>query len=326
MNPIICVTEFNELTIEAVKVAASFARHWGEPVVLVRSVDERGQFPFPLRSRLVQHDWRRLAVEAKELRRLGFTFEEEVVRGVPEDGIASFAWKSRARLIVVGCNPTHLLDRWALGSIAENICDTSLVPVLAVRSAAPFIPWLEGHHRLNVFAGFDPAARDDAVLNRLDELRGTGPCTITAGLVSDPEADHSKLEPAPVAYREHEFRAEQDDSVRAVSSDLAARDIAVRSVEGKNHPDAVLVAQANEAGADLLVLTSHPRTDLTLLPHRCLARGVLRRAPMNVLCVPEADIEPPRVASMARTQSKGTRAGAVNRSDSAERQTPRASR
>jgi nucleotide-binding universal stress UspA family protein len=295
-------------------------------VVLVRSVDERGQFPFPLRARLVQHDWRRLAVEAQELRRLGFTFDEEVVRGVPEDGIASFAWKSRARLIVVGCSPTHLLDRWALGSIAENICDTSLVPVLAVRSAAPFTRWLEAHHRLNVFVGLDPAARDDAVLNRLDELRDTGPCAITASLVTDPEADHSKLEPAPVAYREHEFRAEQDDSVKTVSNDLVVRDITVRSMEEKNHPDAALVAQANEAGADLLVLTSHPRTDLALLPHRCLARGVLRRATMNVLCVPEADIEPPRVAATARIQSADTRTGAANRSDSAERQTPRASR
>jgi nucleotide-binding universal stress UspA family protein len=198
MNPIICVTEFAEHTLTAAQAAAAFARRWEERIVLVRSVDEREQFPLPLRSHLVPQDWQRLSAEAQELRRRGFDFEEEVVRGMPEDGIASFAWKSRARLIVVGCAPTRLLDRWALGSIAEEICDTSLVPVLAVRSAEPFIQWLEqGGHPLNVFVGIDPAVRNDAVLNRLDELRETGACRLTAGYVADPEVDHASDRPLP---------------------------------------------------------------------------------------------------------------------------------
>src|SRR5688572_12788951 len=138
MNPIICVTEFTERTVEAARVATALATRLGDRAVLVRSVDEREQFPFELRSRLVREDWRRLAKEAQQLRQLGFDFEEQVLRGNPEDGIAGLAWKSGARLVVVACAPTGTLDRWALGSLAEEIAATSMVPLLAVRSAETF--------------------------------------------------------------------------------------------------------------------------------------------------------------------------------------------
>src|SRR5687768_4176419 len=113
MNPVICVTEFTELTIEAAKVAAAFARRLDERVVLVRSVDEREQFPYNLRLRLMQQDYRRLADEAQRLRQLGFDFEERVVCGMPEEGISGLAWKSGACLVVVGCMPTATIEHWA---------------------------------------------------------------------------------------------------------------------------------------------------------------------------------------------------------------------
>ena len=299
MNPILCVTEFTELTLDAARVATACARRWGEHVVLVRSVDERGQFPFPLRTRLVQHDWRRLAGEAARLRQLGFDFEEEVLRGIPEDGIAAFGWNAHARLIVVGCRPTRGLELWALGCLAEEIAARSLVPVLAVRSAAPFERWFEGGAPLNVYVGIDPAARPEAILYRLDELRALGSCAMSAGLVAYPEINHSRPEAAPAGLREHEFRPGRD-ATEAGWTEFAARNIAVSHVDSAGRAEAALVERASAAQADLLVITSRPHTEPELLPHRCLARGVLRRAPMSVLCVPEADLEPPRIAAEAQ--------------------------
>src|SRR5688572_28429835 len=187
MNPLICVTEFTELTVEAAKVAAALGQRLGERVVLVRSVDEREQFPYNLRARLVQQDARRLAEEAQRLRQLGFDFDERVVCGMPEEGISGLAWKSGACLVVVGCTPTAALEHWALGCIAEEISDTSLVPVLAVRSSAGFENWLAGNSRLKVFMAIDPGARPDAMLNRIDELRQMGECTVEASFVPYPE-------------------------------------------------------------------------------------------------------------------------------------------
>src|SRR5688572_33280269 len=115
MNQIICVTEFTELTIEAMKTAARFANRWGERVALTHSVDEREQFPYNVRCRLVEQDRPRLAAETQRLQQLGFEFDAVLLRGMPEDGIAGYAWHSRSRLIVAGATPTGVIEHWALG-------------------------------------------------------------------------------------------------------------------------------------------------------------------------------------------------------------------
>lgn len=296
MNPILCVTEFTDRTIEAARVAAAFAARWGGRVVLVRSVDEREQFPFALRQRLVEQDWPKLRAEAQQLRAHGFDFEEEVLRGMPEDGVAGFAWNTRAQLIVVACEPTGVLDHWALGCLAEEIATTSLVPVLAVRSAAALERWLAGTGALTVFASVDPAERADAMLNRLDELRALGRCALSASFATYPEVSHSRTGPPATLRRE----AGAEPTLAAeIAQQLEARDIRLSRIAETRHVDAAIVDRAAQAGADLLVVTSHPRDEPGLLPHRCVVGGVLRRAPMNVLCVPEPDIEPARLAVAA---------------------------
>ncbi len=291
MNPVLCVTEFNELTTGAIQVASRLAKNWREHVVLLRSVDEREQFPFGLRTSLVQGDWHRLAEEAGRLRALGFEVEEKVLRGEPEDGVAQFAWSSGASLIVVGSTPTGAIDRWALGCLAEEIATRSQVPVLAVRSAAPFNAWLEGAHPLNVFVGIDPVARPQALLNRLDEFRELGRCTVAAGFLPYPEYVHTPSLHAPAGHGDYEFQSEAD--FRALlEQELVARQTAIEKLALGRDVELALIEHASRAGANLLVITSRPRLDRTLWPPRCLARGILRRAPMSVLCVPETDLEP----------------------------------
>jgi nucleotide-binding universal stress UspA family protein len=156
------------------------------------------------------------------------------------------------------------------------------------------LSWLDGTRPLRIFVALDPARRADAVLFRLDELRELGPCEVTAGFVMYPEVRHAGAVRAPAAFRGHEFKA--GDERAALGRELAGRGIDVAQVEPTRHPETKLVERAAAANADLLITTSHPHDDLAILPHRCLATGVLRRAPMNVLTVPEADIEPPRSA------------------------------
>jgi nucleotide-binding universal stress UspA family protein len=298
MKPVICVTEFSELTLEGARTAAAVARRWDEPVVLVRSVDEREQFPFELRSRLIHQDWRRLAAEAQQLRQRGFDFGEKVLRGMPEDGIAAFAWNCGARLIVVGCRPTATVEHWALGCIAEEISDTSLVPVLAVRSAAPLERWLANERPLNVFVAIDPRARPDAMLNRLDELSQLAPVVISAEIVGYPENKTAPAEPQPPAPGQHPFELDRNSRFE-MSAALAARNVNLVEVPVHHDPATSLLNQAVESNIDLLIVTTHPGKDLTILPHPTLAHRLLRRAPMSVLCVPETAIESPRNTARA---------------------------
>ena len=83
-------------------MADALARRFGAPLIVGHSVDERGEFPENLRARLMNDDRPRLAQQAERLRARGLTFEEKLLRGVPEEDVADFAAQSGARLVVVG--------------------------------------------------------------------------------------------------------------------------------------------------------------------------------------------------------------------------------
>lgn len=171
MSPIICVTEFSEETRAAASAAAAMARRWGEHLLLVRSVDEREQFPLARRENLVREDRPRLAREAAELRAAGVACEEHVLLGAPEKTIAAFAQQVDARLVVLGCPPLSRLDTWVLGSTGEQIATTTHVPLLLVRAESPFTDWVAGRKPLRVYAFVDPADHSPTIARALSEWR-----------------------------------------------------------------------------------------------------------------------------------------------------------
>jgi nucleotide-binding universal stress UspA family protein len=156
MKPIICVTEFDEYTGEAVRVAHGIARRFNERILLVRSVDERELFPPGIRDRLTRQDQARLARETELLRQQGFDVEPHMLHGAPDESIARFARQNGAGLIVLGCPPRSRLDNWVLGCTGEQIALTTEIPLLLVRSAAPFLAWTAGQRPLRVYALVDP--------------------------------------------------------------------------------------------------------------------------------------------------------------------------
>ena len=182
-KPIICGTDFSESAAQAATVADALARLLDAPLILVRSADERGEFPEHLRTRLVNDDRPRLAEQAERLRGLGLTFEEKLLRGVPDDGVAHFAAQAGARLVVVAASGTGALGRWVLGNVAEQIAETSVVPTLVVRSPEPLAAWARGERPLKVFIAVDFTATSEAALRWLAEWRQIGPCEITLGYV-----------------------------------------------------------------------------------------------------------------------------------------------
>ena len=94
-RPIICGTDFSENATEAVRAAAALAQRFSAPLIVAHSVDERAKVPDHLRPRLMNEDRPRLAAEAERLRQLRLTFEEKLLRGAPDDGVASFAGRRR---------------------------------------------------------------------------------------------------------------------------------------------------------------------------------------------------------------------------------------
>ena len=286
MNPIICVTEFSEHTVEAARAAAALAHCMHENLVLVHSVDERGQFPDGWRPRLMNDDRPRLAEEAARLRQLGLVFDDELLRGVPDDGIVKFATKRAARLVVVGCTPTGAIERWLLGCTAEEIAESSPVPTLAIRSAAPFEAWVHQERPLKILVGMDLTANSEAALRWLGEFCQLGPCAVLAGLIADPARDADW--PGRTAPSQGFLERLLHERITGVLSGEHVR-VCVAARTGKVAE--ALVALASKSETDLLVVGTHQWKGLTRLYHRSVSRGVLRRAAMNVLVVPEAGAE-----------------------------------
>lgn len=266
MKPILCVTEFTEHTLEAVKAATAIARSWQAKVLLVRSVDEREQFPAPMRRGLVDDDRPRLAQEAEQLRAQGYAVEPHVLAGVPEDGVSSFAQRVEARLVVIGCPPMSRLDTWVLGCTAEQIALTAEAPLLLVRSAAPFSAWVAREKPLTVLAFIEAGGHASAIERTLAELQ--------------------KIAEEAVDLRECPPDAAQHPREAAARCATAAKD----------------------AGADLIVIATHPRRVLPLLHHDTLPGCLLEQAPINVLCVPDISLSE-EAQGAATTASERARNG-----------------
>ncbi len=209
MHPIICVTEFTAESTAAAHAAAAMAHRWDAPLFLVRSVDECEQFPLPLREQLVPEDRPRLAREAAQLRAGGIACEERVLLGAPEEGVAAFAERIGARLVVFGCPPLTRLDTWVLGCTGEQVATTAKVPLLLVRSAEPFTAWIAGRKPLRVYAFVDPVDHSPRIAQALAEWRA----------IAD-EAIEFHDTPADAARHPHDAATRCASAAQAAAADL----------------------------------------------------------------------------------------------------------
>ena len=290
-KPIICGTDFSESAAQAATVADALARVVDTRFILVRSADERGEFPDHLRARLMEDDRPQFAQEAERLRSLGLVFEEKLLRGAPDAGVAKFAEETDARLVIVGASGTGSLrgSRWLLGNVAERIAETSSVPTLVVRTAEPFVAWAKGGRPLKIFVAVDFTATSEAALRWVAEWRAIRPCEITVGYVHHLARERGELSmfagpglidltPPARAGLEHDLREKTSRLLGVVP--------AIRVVSGTARVDAQLIALATETGADLLVLGVHQWQNLERVWHASISRRVLHDAPISVLCVP----------------------------------------
>jgi nucleotide-binding universal stress UspA family protein len=292
-SPILCGTDFSESAAQAAIVADAVARRLGAPLILVRSADERGEFPDHLRTRLVNDDRPRLAEQAARLRSLGLAFEEKLLRGVPDDGVAVFATQAGARLVVVGASGTGslLASRWVLGNVAERIAETSSVPTLVVRATERLLDWAREGRPLKIFVAVDFTATSEAALRWLAEWRQLGPCEITLGYVHrlpEPRGDIAMFDGLGMSVLAAETREELERDLREKAVRLLGEAPAIRVVPGTARVDAHLMQLATEAGADLLVIGVHQWQGLQRVWHASISRRILHHAPMSVACVPVA--------------------------------------
>ena len=296
-NPIICGTDLSENARRAASAAAALAQRLGVPMRLVHASAVPGS-PATVE---------RLREEAQRLHDAGAELTTEVIEGSAAEVLGKTAQQHTARLIVVSSHGSSAPARWLLGSVAERTAESSSVPTLVVRDAAPFEAWARGERALRVFVGTDFTASSDAALRWVAELRKSGPIEVVAGHVDWPPEEAARLGVSgPLGLRGNQPAMQsvlERDVREKVARVLGEENLQVRVVGNWGRTDAPLVEMAIEAQADLVVIGTHQWHGLDRLRHGSVSRAVLHHAPMSVACVPTPAAVPmagPRIRECKR--------------------------
>lgn len=297
--PIICGTDFSGNAKQAATAAAVLAARSGKPLLLVHVTDqflalgdERKELVELLRSLEKQ-----LQDEADRLKEFGAPVETKVLTGqLAEKTIKELGEERAASLVVVSSVSKTAFNRWTLGSVSEFLAQADPMPTLIVRDAAPFEAWARGQRALKVFVGTDLTANSEAALRWVAELRQIGPIDVLAGYVDWPPQEATRLGLSGELKLGGDLprmqRIIERDLRENVTRILGEDHVRVRAIGSWGRPDMPLVEMAIEAQADLVVVGTHQWSGLSRLRHGSVSRGILRHAPMSVVCVPTPAIPP----------------------------------
>lgn len=282
---VLCGTDFSPHADKAATVAAHWSRRLGGEVQLLHATEELHKGGDPARDRT------RLDKEAKRLTELGAKVAAaEVIVGDPDAVLVEVAGRPLTGLVVLGAVGHRLPERLLLGSVAARTARASPAPVLVVRSANPFLAWLEGTRPLRVVAGYQPGESAANALRWAAALVSLGAVDLTVVHLVLPGAENRRLEVSGPGIgidltpeSRGQLLAELRHAVAPLIGDLAAR-LTVKPALGRT--DIHLVLEAEESEADLLVVGSHQRKGFQRWWQGSVSSGVLHAAPMSVAVVP----------------------------------------
>ncbi|HEX5760603.1 MAG TPA: universal stress protein [Thermoanaerobaculia bacterium] len=292
LETVLVGTALDDDSDAVVRVALAAARAAGARLHVVHAIEiepvEMALDPMWLTGELVEEITaeRRRALAA-QLTRLAAGQEiasSSVVRGEAYRVLLDAAQSARAGLIVVGAARAMGTLGRLLGSTADRLLRKSSRPLLVVRGRLALPPE-------RVLAPVDLAPLSlDALRYGLHLLRQTGdgaPARLTALHVLDPAAHptlrHRQMSPAELDAAEDAARA----ALTAVAADCRALEpVAVEAALRSGDPSSQILAAAEEAGADLLLMGTHSRSPLDRLLLGSVAAQVVREAHCSVLAVP----------------------------------------
>ena len=307
-QPILCGTDFSGEARQAANAAAALATQLKTTLLLVHaegfSLEGASPAEYEARTAAVRG---RLHEEAERLRARGATVQESLPAGAPDEVLRQVAEERRARLLVVSSLGLRKSARWLLGSVAERTAESSPVPTLVVRDAAPFEAWARGQRPLQVFVGTDFSTSSDAALRWVAELRQIGPCEVVAGHVDWPPEEAARLGvTGPLGLRGNlpELQSVLErDLQEKVTRLLGSENVRVVVRGNWGRAEMPLVTMAMQARADLIVVGAHRPQGLSWFRPSSVSRGILDHAPMSVACVPTPDAAPmagPRIRECRR--------------------------
>lgn len=251
----LCGYDGSPYAIEALEVAAAFARRRGDHLVVAQVLDVLGadepavldRAQRELRAEVARH------ASAEEV-------DVRVISGEAVATLAHLADDRRADLVVIGARALarHELGDW-LESTALRLTSKLHHPVVVVRRRGPLLDALAGRAPLRVTLAVGPGRGARAVA-WLEALSAHLLVTVDAVHVASPHEDVDEVALAETAGP-HRVRVVRDErSVGSAVAEIAARDDAGLVVIGREKPPVL---------------------------HRTKARAIVADCTTNVACVPE---------------------------------------
>ena len=193
-----------------------------------------------------------------------------------------------ADLIVMGTHGTRGLERWLLGSVAENVLRHAACPALTVPPHVPEPPEASAAPFKTVLCAIDFSRDSQRALRVAQDVARADGGRLVVVHALEHLAGASPALTAHVNVAELRRTLERDAWQRLEELlPMAARaecDTSIVLADGKASPEVLRVAAAYEA--DLIVLGVHGRNAVDLALFGSTTRQVLHRATVPVLTVP----------------------------------------
>ncbi|MHB1261584.1 MAG: universal stress protein [Thermoplasmatota archaeon] len=293
---ILLAVDFSKASEVALQAAGRLARDLGADVILLHA-SARAPAPMPLArvkeeqaaaGRLAAGDSARLSSAwAEQLRADGLRVQTENPLGTPVKEILDAAKHHGCRAIVVGTSGRTGVKGWLIGSVAREVVRRSKVPVLVAPTRLAKTP--------------GPASK--VVLVAVDFSTGSEPAyEVALRLAHDLKARvhllhvvNFVLPSAPLPYAGIEFTPamlEKDEEVAVaelakLASQARRLKVGVTPSVGVGHPASVILAEARQVGASLIVLGTHGKSASHRFFLGSVAESVVQLADRPVLVVPD---------------------------------------
>jgi|SRR5690349_3971202 len=227
---------------------------------------------------------RNLEGAAAELKGAGWNTTAEVSLGSPRRGISRFASDWKADMIMVGCNDASDLTRLFLGSTAQSVLRHAPCTVEVVRPRKSQSP-TQGCG-MRILLASDGSQFSEAAVQ--SAARRPWPAGSEARIISAPEFHYLQNPPYPVFVEMKDLRvASTEEAKKAVADGLKVLCSTALRATGdvptiQDRPYRVILREAKEWGADLIVLGSHGRRGFDRMVMGSVSEAVALHAECSV--------------------------------------------
>jgi nucleotide-binding universal stress UspA family protein len=209
----------------------------------------------------------------------------EVQLGWPAEAIVAAAEREHVAMIAMATHGYSGLKRWALGSVTDKVVHATKTPLLAVRGVDAAAAQRPLRRILAPLDGSElarqalPLAVELAICARAELILLT---VATPQLLIAPEL---MIPPPAFNDRLDQLQERLTDELGLFAEKLAAEHVPVTSVAVSGFPAEVIIDQAQQRQADLIVMATHGASGLRRWALGSVADKVLHAAPAPLLLV-----------------------------------------